>query len=322
MGKTEVFVKYKAVDSGEVISVPRKPIMDNIADADAVQLKVLMLVLSEPDISSEDACEKLDITKRRLTAALSFWEKAGALEKIGGKSKAAAREAGGKVSRASELPKYTSEEIAAYIENHAGVRQLLNDCQHFVGKMFNLAETEIIIGLLDYLKLDEAYISLLFAHCTKNGKKSLRYIEKMAIGLYDKGILSYEELDEHLCMIEAAQEYDKPLRKLFGIGQRALTKKEQDAFDRWCGKMKMPFEIIERAFEITVENCGGRAPVDYCNAVLCRWFDSGYKTLEDVEAASEQYRHDKNGGMKKSRGSFDEDDFFEAALKRSYGNDE
>ncbi|MBQ7835933.1 MAG: DnaD domain protein [Clostridia bacterium] len=316
-------MKYKVVDCGEMIAVPRKPVTDMLEEADSVQLKVLMYVLSQPEFTQDDLCEKLDITKKRLTSALSFWEKAGAIEKVGGKSKAAAREATGKLARASELPKYTSEEIAEYIESHAGVRQLLNDCQHFVGKMFNLAETEIIIGLLDYLKLDEAYISLLFAHCTKNGKKSLRYIEKMAIGLFDKGIISYEELDEHLCMIEAAREYDKPLRKLFGIGPRALTKKEQDAFDRWCGKWKMPFELIERAFEVTVENCGGRAPVDYCNAVLSRWFDSGYKTVEEVEEAMTQYKHDKGGGMTKDKkGSFDEDDFFEAALRRSYGNDE
>ncbi len=318
-------MKYKKAETGEVIAVPRDPVIEKIAEADAVQLRVLMCVLADPEVMAEDLCDKLDITKKRLTSALSFWEKAGALEKIGqrGKSKASEKKPEGKVSRAAELPKYTSEEIAAYIESHAGVRQLLNDCQHFIGKMFNLAETEIIIGLLDYLKLDEAYISLLFAHCAKNGKKSLRYIEKMAIGLFDRGILSYEELDEHLCMIEAAQAYDKPLRKLFGIGQRALTKKEQDAFDRWCGKWKMPFEIIERAFEVTVENCNGKAPIDYCNAVLTRWFDAGYKTLEEVEAAMMQYKHDRNGGTDKhNKGSFETDDFFEAALRRSYGNDE
>ena len=313
-------MKYKAVDSGETISVPRSPVTEKLSEADSVQLKVLLYVLAQHEFTQDEICEKLDITKKRLTAALSFWEDAGAIERIGGRSKAAAREASGKVARAAELPKYTSEEIARYIESHAGVRQLLNDCQHFVGKMFNLAETEIVIGLLDYLKLDEAYISLLFAHCTKNGKKSLRYIEKMAIGLFDKGIISYEELDAHLCMIEAAREYDKPLRKLFGIGPRALTKKEQDAFDRWCGKWKMPFELIERAFEVTVENCGGRAPVDYCNAVLSRWFDSGYKTVEEVEESMAKYKHDKTGTSPK--GTFDEDDFFEAALRRSYGNDE
>lgn len=316
-------MKYKAAQNDTLVSIPREPVMNNLLEADAVQMKVLICIMDKPEITSEELCEKLDITKKRLTMALSFWEKAGALVKDGvksGKSKAAAIEPEAKVARSAELPKYTSEEIASYIESHEGVRQLLIDCQHLIGKMFNLAETEIVIGLLDYLKLDEAYISLLFAHCARNGKKSLRYIEKFAIGLFDKGILSYDELDAHLCMIEAAQAYDKPLRKLFGIGRRALTKKEQNAFDNWCGKMEMPFEVIEKAFEITVDNLSGKVSIDYCNGILCRWFDAGYKTLEEVEASCEQYKHDKTGVSEK-KGSFETDDFFEAALRRSYGED-
>ncbi|MBQ8474222.1 MAG: DnaD domain protein [Clostridia bacterium] len=297
--------------------------MNRLVEVDAVTLKVLICVLDNPDFTMDGLCDKLDITRKRMTAALNYWEEAGAFKRVDkkqGRSAASKVEAEGKVvSRAAVMPKYTSEEIARYIDEHAGVRQLLNDCQRIVGKMFNLAETEIIIGMLDYLKLDEAYISLLFSYCVSNGKKSLRYIEKTAIGLFDKGILSYDELDAHICMIEAAQAYDKPLRKLFGIGPRALIKKEQDYFDAWCGKMKLPFEIIEKAFEITVMNTG-KASVDYCNTVLCRWFDAGYKTIDEVEAAIEQYRHDKTGAADKKT-SFDTDDFFEAAINRSYGDD-
>ncbi len=316
-------MKYKAVQSENIVGIPREPIMNNLLEADAVQMKVLICIMDKPDITEEELCEKLDITKRRLTMALSFWEKAGALVKDGtkkGKSKASSLEAAKAVERAVELPKYTSDDITAYIESHSGARQLLLDCQRLIGKMFNLAETEIVIGLLDYLKLDEAYISLLFAHCARNGKRSLRYIEKMAIGLFDRGIMSYEDLDAHLCMVEAAQEYDKPLRKLFGIGNRSLTKKEQDTFDNWCGKMEMPFEVIEKAYEKTVDQIG-KASIDYCNAILCRWFDAGYKTLEAVEAANQQYAQDK-AVVAENKGSFETDDFFEAALRRSYGSED
>ena len=160
---------------------------------------------------------------------------------------------------------------------------------------------------------------LLFAHCEKMNKKSLRYVEKLAIGLFDDGILGYEELDSHLRAIEAAAEMDKPLRKLFGIGKRALVKKEKEAFENWVGNWNMPLAVIERAYEITVENTGG-ASVAYCNAILERWQASGYKTLDEVNAAMEEYRHDKKGA-KDSAGSFETDDFFEAALRRSYGEE-
>ncbi len=202
---------------------------------------------------------------------------------------------------------------------HAEVGDLLVSCQQYMGKMFNIAEVEIVVGLLDYLHLDSAYILLLFSHCQKMEKKSLRYIEKLAIGLFDDGIMDYEELDAHLQAIEDASKIEKQLRRLFGTGRRALTAKEKDAFSKWGGKWKMPYELIEKAYEITVENTGG-ASVAYCNAVLEKWYQSGYTTLEQVNGAITQYRHDRDGA-KDQKGSFETDDFFEAALRRSYGEE-
>ena len=49
----------------------------------------------------------------------------------------------------------------------------------------------------------------------------------------------------------------------------------------------MPYELIEKAYEITVENTGG-ASIPYCNAVLEKWYQSGYTTLEQVTEAIAQ----------------------------------
>ena len=65
-------MKYKAVQCEDMIGVPRQPIMNNLLEADAVQMKLLICIMDNPDITSEELCEKLDITKRRLNMALSF----------------------------------------------------------------------------------------------------------------------------------------------------------------------------------------------------------------------------------------------------------
>lgn len=223
------------------------------------------------------------------------------------------------IARAAQLPHYTSEQVTNYVNTHAEVGELLVSCQQYMGKLFNIAEVEIVVGLLDYLHLDSNYILLLFSHCQKMEKKSLRYIEKLAIGLFDDGIMDYEELDAHLQAIEDTSKIEKQLRRLFGAGRRSLTAKEKDAFGRWAGKWKMPYELIEKAYEITVENTGG-ASLPYCNAVLEKWYQSGYTTLEQVTNAITQYRHDRDNAQDK-KGSFETDDFFEAALRRSYGEE-
>ena len=319
--------------NNERIQLPKSEVISALDSADGVKLKVLLSLASlSPEDSYDEAelCERLNITVKSFASAVAFWEKAGVIE--AGSAPAKTTEPARRlkiaeaenvevrrpraVARAAELPKYSSDEIAVFVNSHPEYGELFESCQQYLGKLFNTAEMETVVGLLDYLKLDPAYILLLFSHCGRMDKKSLRYVEKLAIGLYDDGVMDYGELDERLKAIEAAAQLDKPLRKLFGIGRRALTKKEKAAFEKWCGAWQLPFPIIEKAYEVTVENTGS-ASVPYCNAVLENWHESGYRTLEDVEKALADYKHDKDG-TKDSSSSFETNDFFEAALRRSY----
>lgn len=339
-------MKIKVDYNGQCILVPAGPVLDRLSDADGTKLRVLLLALAKPTAEEGEMCDTLNITKKSLHSALSFWGEAGVIhveadetpeKKNAAKSRskkadtAAAKkteDAGGRVTvsrprpvaRAAQLPHYTSEEVASYVSAHTEVADLLVSCQQYMGKLFNIAEVEIVVGLLDYLHLDSDYILLLFSHCQKMEKKSLRYIEKLAIGLFDDGIMDYDELDAHLQAIEETSKLEKQLRRLFGAGRRSLTAKEKETFSRWAGKWKMPYELIEKAYEITVENTGG-ASLPYCNAVLEKWYQSGFTTLEQVTDAITQYRHDRDGAQEK-KGSFETDDFFEAALRRSYGEED
>ncbi len=327
-------MKIRPIIEGPCIIVPAAPVMERLSDAGGTRLKVLLYILANTEFDPTAAAEELNITEKSFYHSIEYWVKAGAIacdelpQKTPPKKKSETAERVKEdnvtverpkaVRRAAQLPRYSTEEVASYVEEH-NIGDLLVTCQQYMGKMFNLAETEIVVGLLDYLKLEPEYIMLLFAHCEKMNKKSLRYVEKLAIGLFDNDIMGYEELDTHLRAIEAAAEYDRPLRKLFGIGRRSLLPKEKDAFENWVGRWGLSMAIIERAYEITVENTGN-ASVPYCNAVLERWHESGFKTVEEVNAAMEEYRHDKKGDKDK-KGSFDTDDFFEAALERSYSYD-
>ena len=91
-------MKYKIEDNGACISVPKKLLMERLVEVDAVTLKVLICVLDNPDFTMDELCDKLDITRKRLTAALGYWEEAGAFtrtDKRQGKSAASKTETEG-----------------------------------------------------------------------------------------------------------------------------------------------------------------------------------------------------------------------------------
>jgi len=314
--------------------------LPRLSTATREELAVLIAVVAAEDFDVSALAAKLNITESTLISAVSTWTRLGVISVVeskegssvkniptGVEAETAAQEqiasAPGNVRRVSAvhstvIPHYSTEETAAYLEQNPSFTTLLDSCQMILGKVFNAAESRIIIGLADHLSLSHEYIMLLFAHAKTMGKDSVRYIEKMALSLFDKGILTYPQLIEEVSAKEAAADMGNYVRKLFGLGRRALIESEKEMIDRWTNEFGMSKDMIGKAYEITVAKTG-EASFPYMNAVLENWHKAGHTTLDDVNNAEEAYRRDKEAKNKQTpQGSFDTDEFFEAALKRSY----
>ena len=82
--------------------------------------------------------------------------------------------------------------------------------------------------------------------------------------------------------------------------------------EKWVSVYRFPRELIRYAYETTIAKAK-EPSLSYANAVLESWYAKGLKTPADVDAAEAERNH---ASVQKS--SFATDDFFEAALKRSY----
>ena len=84
---------------------------------------------------------------------------------------------------------------------------------------------------------------------------------------------------------------------------------------------KFSEEIVNHAYEATVN--GTQSPsVAYMGKILENWHNAGYTTLDEIKNAELEFSKSKNIPTESDKpdDSFDTDDFFEAALKRSYEN--
>ena len=75
------------------------------------------------------------------------------------------------------------------------------------------------------------------------------------------------------------------------------------------------FDVITKAYEITV-NATGKASIPYANAILEKWYSEGLKTVEQVEAYLSKAAEEKESAGQ----SFELDEFFNAAISRSYSD--
>ena len=271
--------------------------------------------------NAADAAEAFGEPTADTDALLDVWRASGVISDAQTADAAEVKQEKPKKVRKAEtlLPAYSTNELCGLLEKHRNAPSIVDECERMLGKMFSTAETGKIVGLMDYLDLDGQYIINLCAHCARIGKKSLRYVETVAFDLYDRGITNVEALDDYLRVIEEASKLEGKIRSMFGMNrERALTTRERRFIDTWVGKFGYDIDVIGKAYEITV-NSTGNASLPYANAILETWDSAGLRNADDVDAYLAAKNSENGKNVVPDGTSFNTDDFFEAALRRSYG---
>lgn len=317
------------------------------ADATPEQLRVLLWLASDPTLFAKPAqlARLAGADRDEIGEILDFWQSVGVLSdgkevqeskkaqrkptdkpaksatakpmadtKPATEAKPAAEAKPAFLARADELPNYSTAELSDLLEKSQSLRMLVNEAQNIWGKVFNPYEAQLLVGLSDYLRLDNEYILLLLAHSKRIGKKSLREVERYALRLVDDGVTDAAALEEFVKRTEARRTLQGKIRAMFGLGSRSFTAKENTMLDNWIS-YGYGEDIIRRAYEITV-GAINEPSLPYANSILERWHSEGLDTAAQIDAKLDAEREKK--GQAVMTGSFDTDDFFEAALKRSY----
>ncbi len=349
-----------------VCAIPARALAER--DAERADLLVLMQLCSDP-YSAENIpllAKRIGCTQKKVLSSIEFWREAGIITvenadttsaasanpaaasaaHVSAASAASAASAStvaastvpapageGGASRFELRPQYSGEELAALTDAHGGeLRKLIDTCQGIVGRIFTQAEAGKVVGLYEYLGLDIEHILSLFTYCVHRGKRAVGYVEKTAYNLYDEGIDSAAKLEEYIKKKEEKEREEAHLRSLFGLGSRALTAKERQAFTQWLHEWKLPEEVLVRAYEQTVENTG-KYSLAYMSRVLESWYMAGLCSIEKLDeyerkrmtsvggaskTGAARSAHGASGAAQGGADSFDTDRFVELALARSY----
>ena len=349
-----------------VCAIPARALAER--DAERADLLVLMQLCSDP-YSAENSpllAKRIGCTQKKVLSSIEFWREAGIITvenadttsaasanpaaasaaHVSAASAASAASAStvaastvpapageGGASRFELRPQYSGEELAALTDAHGGeLRKLIDTCQGIVGRIFTQAEAGKVVGLYEYLGLDIEHILSLFTYCVHRGKRAVGYVEKTAYNLYDEGIDSAAKLEEYIKKKEEKEREEAHLRSLFGLGSRALTAKERQAFTQWLHEWKLPEEVLVRAYEQTVENTG-KYSLAYMSRVLESWYMAGLCSIEKLDeyerkrmtsvggaskTGAARSAHGASGAAQGGADSFDTDRFVELALARSY----
>ena len=248
--------------------------------------------------------EKVGVGVERIMKALSFWADKGVISLEGGLDIGI-----GTSSRA--FPTYTGEQIKKFTEKNESVRSLFFASQRVLGKEFNTSDHNQIIFLKEFYHFSDNYIILLLSFCKELEKTSWASIKSTAKYLYEEGIDTFAELQKHLAGRQDKDSLEYKLRELFDIGKRDFKRTEKEIFDKWIRDC-VDFDLIRHAYDLMIKAIGDgqKSSLKYCARTVENWLRAGITTAGEAK---------RKYPIQAREMSFEVDDFFEAALSRSYG---
>lgn len=303
-------------------------------EASREELRVLLaLVASGGKIESDTALGKAaSVSRGRAASSLVFWEESGIISENDG-TPTITEEFEERVDL-GKLDTGTAIGTAKSVRDN-DLAALISECATIMQRpALNTEEIKTINALYTQYALDEEYIITLAAYINDKGKLTMTRLGTEAERLVKRGVDTAEKLVAYIeeKANETSDEWE--FRHLLGIYNRSLTKSEQDYVKRWYGEFGYGEDIIGEAYDITVRNTG-KLSLPYMDALLTPWHESGCKTLADCRDAIERDKAAKASEDKQKTppkmpraqkttpryGNFDPLEAFEAALKRSYGDE-
>ena len=312
---------------------------DVLANADEQDLRILSLLLmaanADGEIDEKFSCEEmLGLSKSEVDASLKFWRGAGVIGSANSHRKKDAEKTEEPIEKAEMVSKikyahkdgavesnvseiYGSRELATLLHNRAVTADFIDEAQKVFGKTFTTRDTSIVVRLIDEYGFDEESVLMFLEHVRANGKKGVAYAEKIALGFYDDGITAIKDVEARFADIERSKELVFKIKKMFGFGARELTKLENELFTKWTRDYGYGEDVIKLAYDIMI-NAIQKVQPKYADKILEKWHVEGLRTAEEIE----KYESEKRGAQKTAQSdpqkSYDLDDFFEAAMKRSF----
>ncbi len=190
----------------------------------------------------------------------------------------------------AEKPQYSQSQIAQSVDRDEQLQMLMQAAEQVLGKMLTVSAIESLYGMYDWLGLPVEVILKLLEYCVGIGKKSMAYIEKVAITWHKEGIVTPEAAQAYLTSESEKRSFVYKAKQIFGIDNRNFTSKEEGYVRKWQA-MGVSEALLSFAFDYTVDNTGKLA-FAYMDKVLSAWKEAGANTPQQAQKFIDAYKQE------------------------------
>lgn len=269
-----------------------------------IYLLRIVSAASEP-FSLENMADRLFCTERDISRALKYWEdeKLISLAYNGDRqlcgitlldpaADVGHMESAAALSPAPEVPESTSyirsltPDRIRELKQNEEIRQLLYIAEQYLAKTLTPSEMQKILFFYDELHMSADLIEYLVEYCVSRGRKSMRYIETVALAWSKEGITTVEMARD------ASSRFSKDyytILKAMGISGRNPVDNEITYIDTWRKTYGFDLELIQEACSRTVLSTG-QPSFQYADKILSGWKKKNVHTLEDIRKLDAEHK--------------------------------
>ena len=190
---------------------------------------------------------------------------------------------------------YSKEQLNGFLAND-NFSMLLFVIEQYMGRPLSTKETNSIVYFYDGLKLSTDLIEYLFEYCVEHNKKSINYIEKVALSWASKNIHTIAEAKEET---SNHTDYVYQIMKAFGLSNREPAQHEKAMIAKWADTYCFDTDMIIEACNRTIKAIH-QPSFEYADSILTKWHTSNIRNSEDVRKADEQFEAGKAAKASKS----------------------
>ena len=179
----------------------------------------------------------------------------------------------------------TPDHISELKQNEE-VSQLLYIAEQYLAKTLTPTEMQKIFFFYDELHMSADLIEYLVEYCVSRGRKSMRYIETVALARTRDGVTTVEMARD------ASSRFSKDyytILKAMGISGRNPVENEISYIDTWRKTYGFDLELIQEACSRTVLSTG-QPSFQYADKILSGWKKKNVHTLEDVRLLDAEHK--------------------------------
>ena len=310
-----------------MFSLPTEVVDKGIKFASGEQIKVILCVFRNPEITIEELMRKTNLSKNEVEECVEYWKDNGILDAELKTEKTVKTE-----KQITQLEKVkvplpeiryvppTQEEINKILKGRSAVSRLFIEAQEILGKTFGYTTQCAIHAVVYYygIKPDVANCLLHFAKSIDSTSQD--DIKKIAEYWKENGITTQAAADDYIT------ETDKALSVFRELAERTNNDTSPPTFavlELFCEWLRWGYTIdeIEKAFNIMkAEKLTGRLVwrnVTHMNGTIKNWRKSEMFTVADIEKGTKKFEtKSTKKAEKQKKTSFD----IEKATEKSKEN--